>query len=687
MKRFPYARAMFSIDSLNPEQREAASSIEGPLLILAGAGTGKTRTITFRMAHMVANLGINPKSILGVTFTNKAAKEMQERLGNLIKIKKSQRPTLCTFHKLGLLILKKEISKLGYHKNFSIYGPAEQSSIIREALKKFKAEKTFDRKIIMSRIGNAKNRGINEHNYGESDLFDPEEPYAIATEYCYRYYQDKLQFYNAIDFDDILRLTIELFRKYPEIAQDYSKQYQYIMVDEYQDTNSIQFEMVRALTSTHDNLCVVGDDDQSIYGFRGADITNILSFEKHYPRAKVIKLEQNYRSTAPILDLANHVIRENKERRDKRLWSNKSNEYEPLLWSMSDSDHEAQVIVEEITQYQAKGLPLHEVAILYRSNTQIPPFEDELRLSQVPYTIFGGQKFYEKKEIKDLIAYMQVLLNPHDQLAMRRILNVPNRGIGNVTLNKFIAVTEAENCSLYNALKKNTDIAGATEKAVHAFVELVEEYRGIFKNFPLPEAISKLTEKIDFYRYIDKQYDQVSQASLRKKDVDQFIESAERFCKKYPDKANLQNYVEQLLLQDVRDNDTDDDEEEDGKANRVNMMTLHTAKGLEFNLVFLVGMEEELLPHKKCIIEPGGLSEERRLAYVGVTRARERLIMSYCKERMLYGKKAPRFRSRFINELNQHFLEQDRTTFGHLSEEEAEDYKKSFFANLMDTLD
>ncbi len=686
MKSLSYAKGMFSIDSLNPEQREAASAIEGPLLILAGAGTGKTRTITFRMAHMVANLGIKPNSILGVTFTNKAAKEMQERLGNLIKVKKADRPLLCTFHKLGLLILKKEISKLGYHKNFSIYGPAEQSSIIREALKKFKAEKSFDRKMIMASIGNLKNRGISEIDYADSELFDPDDPYSVATEYCYRFYQDKLHFYNAIDFDDILRLTIELFRKHPEIAEEYSRKYQYIMVDEYQDTNSIQFEMVRALTSTHDNLCVVGDDDQSIYGFRGADITNILSFEKHFPRAKVIKLEQNYRSTSPILDLANNVIKVNKERRDKNLWSNKQNEHDPLLWAMSDSDHEAQVIVEEITQYQAKGFPLHEVAILYRSNTQIPPFEDELRLSQVPYTIFGGQKFYEKKEIKDLIAYMQVLLNPHDQLAMRRILNVPNRGIGNVTLKKFIAISEEQNCSLYNALKKNTDIAGATAKAVFNFVELIEEYRDVFKSYPLPQAISKLVEKIDYNRFIDKQYDQTSQATLKKNDVAQFIESAERFIRNHPDKASLENYVEQLLLQDVRDKENEPEDDE-GKANRVNMMTLHTAKGLEFNLVFLVGMEEELLPHKKCIAEAGGLSEERRLAYVGVTRARERLIMSYCKERMLYGKKTPRFRSRFINELNQHYIEQDRTTFGHLSEEEAEDYKKSFFANLMDTLD
>jgi superfamily I DNA/RNA helicase len=460
------------------------------------------------------------------------------------------------------------------------------------------------------------------------------------------------------------------------------------MVDEYQDTNSIQFEMVRALTSTHDNLCVVGDDDQSIYGFRGADITNILSFEKHYPRAKVIKLEQNYRSTSPILDLANNVIKENKHRRDKKLWSDKQNDHIPLLWSMSDSDHEAQVIVEEIVQYQAKGLPLNEVAILYRSNTQIPPFEDELRLSQVPYTVFGGQKFYEKKEIKDLIAYMQVLMNPHDQLAMRRILNVPHRGIGNVTLKKFVDVSEYQKCSLYNAMKKNPELAGVTEKAVHAFIELIEEYRQVFKQYSLPEAIEKFVEKIDYNHHIEKQYDQISQADLRKNDVLQFIESARRFTRGFGDKATLENYVEQLLLQDVRDkDDMDKDDEDSTKENRVNMMTLHTAKGLEFNMVFLVGMEEELLPHKKCIAEPGGLSEERRLAYVGVTRAREKLIMSYCKERMMYGKKSPRFRSRFINELNKHYTEQDRTTFGHLSEEEAQDYKKSFFANLMDTLE
>ena len=678
---------MISLAGLNTPQRSAAECVNGPVLILAGAGSGKTRTITYRIAHMVDNLGISPKQILAVSFTNKAAKEMKERVIGLLGKSKSRGMTLATFHSLGVRILKGELEKLGYHKNFSIYDQNDQLSIIREALKNYRAEKeAYKKEDILSRIGLLKNNGFDPTQYSSSDAFNPDDPYDLATEYCYHYYQDKLKFYNAIDFDDILHLTVKVFETYPEVAKTYSERFQYVMVDEYQDTNDLQFRLIMALTSTHDNLCVVGDDDQSIYSFRGANIKNILDFEKNFPSAKVIKLEENYRSTSPILDLANAVIRENRDRRDKTLWSQKASSFLPHLWAMGDSDHEAAVVVDEISKHQSRGGFLGEVAILYRSNTQAQVFEESLRLAQVPYRLVGGQKFYEKKEVKDLIAYLTVIQNPHDQLALRRILNIPNRGIGTATLEKYVARSSEQNINLFNALKNEPALDPRRETLIAEFCELIKRSSENFKARPLPEALSLLIEDIDYLKFIEKSYDNAKQVERRKNDIMIFMESVERFVRYYKQAATLENLLERLLLQDSSGNDDDDDD--DVHKNEVTLMTLHSSKGLEFDIVYLVGMEEECLPHKKTVREGGGLSEERRLAYVGITRAREKLFMTYCKERSLYGKKTPRFRSRFVEALKDSnlFVEQDRTTFSHMSEEEEVQYKKSFFAGLTDLL-
>lgn len=681
---------MISLSGLNDKQREAAETVEGPVLILAGAGSGKTRTITYRIAHMVDNLGIKGDSILGVSFTNKAAKEMRERVVTLLGAKKSRKIALLTFHSLGVRILKKEIDKLGYHLNFSIYDQSDQLSIIREALKLYHAEKKFDQKDVQSKISYLKNAGISENDFADSPHFNPEDPYSHATEYAYRYYQEKLKFYNAIDFDDILFLTLRLFRENPDIARAYSEKYQYIMVDEYQDTNALQFELIRHLTVTHDNLCVVGDDDQSIYGFRGADITNILEFEKTFPNAKVVKLEENYRSVSSILNLANSVIKENKKRRDKTLWSQKRSDHTPILWAMADTDHEAEVIVEEVVRHQGKGGHLGDIAILYRSNTQAPPIEDQLRMSQVPYTIIGGQKFYDKKEVKDLMSYLFVILNPSDQMAIRRILNIPHRGIGNATLEKYLAKSQEDNIPLFEALEKYPGLDPQRAAGITKFVELIRKYKKTFELHPLGQSISTLIEEIDYLNFIDKQYDNAKQVERRRNDVMHFIESADRFTNYYKENANLKNFCERLLLQDSQDKE-EMDEEGDGdvRKNEVTLMTLHSSKGLEFKTVFLVGIEEETLPHKKTISQGEDISEERRLCYVGITRAQEKLIMTYCKQRKLFGKETPRFVSRFLNTLaaDNLFIEQDRTTFGHLTEEEATSYKKSFFSNLLGSLD
>ena len=681
---------MISLSGLNDKQREAAETVEGPVLILAGAGSGKTRTITYRVAHMVDNLGIKGDSILGVSFTNKAAKEMRERVVTLLGAKKSRKIALLTFHSLGVRILKKEIDKLGYHLNFSIYDQSDQLAIVREALKLYHAEKKFDQKDVQSKISYLKNAGISENDFADSPHFNPEDPYSHATEYAYRYYQEKLKFYNAIDFDDILFLTLRLFRENPDIARAYSEKYHYIMVDEYQDTNALQFELIRHLTVTHNNLCVVGDDDQSIYGFRGADITNILEFEKTFPEAKVVKLEENYRSVSSILDLANNVIKENRKRRDKTLWSQKKSAHTPILWAMADTDHEAEVVVEDIVRHQGNGGHLGDIAILYRSNTQAPPIEDQLRMSQVPYTIIGGQKFYDKKEVKDLMSYLFVIMNPSDQMAIRRILNIPHRGIGNATLEKYLAKSQEDNIPLFDALEKYPAIDPQRSAGIIKFVEIIRKFKKVFEMHTLSQGISTLIEEIDYLNFIDKQYDKAKQVERRRNDVMHFIESAERFTNYYKENADLKNFCERLLLQDSQDKE-EMDEEHDGdvRKNEVTLMTLHSSKGLEFRNVYLMGIEEETLPHKKTISQGEDISEERRLCYVGITRAQEKLVMTYCKQRKLFGKETPRFVSRFLNTLaaDNLFIEQDRTTFGHLTEEEATDYKKSFFSNLLGSLD
>lgn len=669
---------MISLDGLNPEQRQAAETVEGPVLILAGAGSGKTRTVTYRIAHMLDNLKIPGNQILAVSFTNKAAAEMKERVAHLVGPKIRRGITLSTFHSLGLRILREDIHHLGYNNLFTIYDQADQMSIVREALKQFKSGKNFDRGIIMSKIGLLKNKGIGADEFGKSSDFDPSTDYDVVTEYVYQYYQEKLQFYNALDFDDILFLVVRLFKNFPDIARKYSERFKYIMIDEYQDTNNLQFNMIEALTSTHENICVVGDDDQAIYSFRGADISNILNFEKQFPRTKVIKLEENYRSTFPILDLANRVIKENTQRKEKTMRTSIMEGDRPQLWASGDSDHEAAIVIEEIIKMQSHGKMLSDIAILYRSNTQVPPFEDQLRMAQVPYNIIGGQKFYEKKEIKDIIAYLSVIQNPRDELALRRILNVPNRGIGSVTLNKFLAISSEQKRSLFSVLDDQADHQGARE-----FIGLLKKYRILFEDQSLLQTINQLLEEIKYDDFIEKSYDSAKLMNRKKDDVKNFLMTADRFQDRFGEDATLKNFVERLLLADSSDSNSSSSEE---KTNEVTLMTLHASKGLEFDNVFLIGMEEELLPHKKTILEASNISEERRLCYVGITRARKKLIMTYAKERKIYNKMTPRFKSRFVIELNQCYKDLDRTNFGDMSEDEIQDFKKSFFSNLANTL-
>ncbi len=669
---------MISLQGLNPEQREAAETVEGPVLILAGAGSGKTRTVTYRIAHMLKNLKIPGHQILAVSFTNKAAAEMKERVSHLVEAKFRRGITLCTFHSLGIRILREDIHHLGYNNLFTIYDQADQMSIVREALKHYRSSKTYDRGIIMGKIGLLKNKGITPIEFPKSKEYDPENNYDGATEFVYHYYQEKLQFYNALDFDDILFLVVRLFREFPEVAKKYSERFRYIMIDEYQDTNNLQFNFIQGLTSTHHNICVVGDDDQSIYAFRGADITNILNFEKHFHQTKIIKLEENYRSTFPILHLANEVIKENIQRKEKTMRTSQMEGAKPIVWASGDSDHEAAIVIEEIIKLQSHGTDLADIAILYRSNTQIPPFEDQLRMAQIPYNIIGGQKFYEKKEIKDIIAYLTVIQNSRDELSLRRILNVPHRGIGSVTLNKFLAKSEEQKRPLFHVLEDETEHEG-----IKSFVELIKKFQKKFNQDTLLLSIESLLSEIHYDDFIEKSYDSSKLVARKKEDVKNFLLTADRFQDRYHEDATLRNFVERLLLADSQDSRNST---EDFKRHEITLMTLHGSKGLEFDHVFLVGMEEELLPHKKTIIDGTDVNEERRLCYVGITRARKKLIMTYAKERKIYNKMIPRYKSRFINELSHCYKEIDRTNFGEMNEEEVKDYKKNFFNNLMSSL-
>lgn len=669
---------MISLDGLNPEQREAAETVEGPVLILAGAGSGKTRTVTYRIAHMLDNLKIPGNKILAVSFTNKAAAEMKERVSHLVSSRSRRGITLSTFHSLGIRILREDIHHLGYNNLFTIYDQSDQMSIVREGLKNFRSNKSFDKGMILSKIGLLKNNGISAEEFPKSRFYDPESNYDVAAEYVYHFYQDKLHFYNALDFDDILFLVVKLFQKHPEVARKYSERFQYIMIDEYQDTNSLQFSLIQALTSTHQNICVVGDDDQAIYGFRGADISNILNFEKQYSNTKVIKLEENYRSTFPILNLANEVIKGSAVRKEKTMRTSQMEGDIPLLWAAGDSDHEAAIVVEEIIKLQSHSVPLSEIAILYRSNTQVPPFEDQLRISQVPYNIIGGQKFYEKKEIKDLIAYLTLIQNPRDELALRRILNVPHRGIGSVTLNKNLEKSLEQKRPLFQILSDEEE-----NEHIKSFVQLIKKYQRLFQEQSILPTIGQLIDELHYYDFIDKSYDQAKLAARKKDDVKNFLLTADRFQDRFQEDATLKNFVERLLLADSQDTQAPG---EGFKRNEVTLMTLHASKGLEFDYVFLVGMEEELLPHKKTIADNSDINEERRLCYVGVTRARKKLVMTYAKERKIYGKMIPRFKSRFVVDVPQCYKEVDRTNFGDMSEDEVKTFKKNFFGNLMESL-
>ena len=644
---------MVNLSALNPQQRLAAETIRGPVLILAGAGTGKTRVITFRIAHMV-DRGVAPANILGVTFTNKAAREMQERVRKLLpKVKsddKANRPTICTFHSLCVRILRQHIEKLGYKRSFVIYDSSEQLAAVKKILSSIsaKGEKT-DPGAVLAMLSKFKNGGENSSTFGDPSVR------ALAQHIAKRY-ESALHACNAVDFDDLILLTLRLFREHPDALEACRAKYKYVMVDEYQDTNAAQFELVHSLTKEHRNFCVVGDDDQSIYGWRGAEVANLLNLEQHFPEVKIVKLEQNYRSTSNILNAANAIIKNNVRRRGKSLWSQKGAGAKILLQTYPNDEDEARETVAQIEfKRLAYRVPWQDCAILFRTNQQSRPIEMELRKAGVKYHLVGGQSFFDRREIKDFLAYTKMFLNPNDDISLLRIANVPARGLSDVTMERLLGASHERSCSVFTAMKNplvTTTFQTATRKNIEAFVEFIErtqlELQTTDNNFRLQGWADNFLNETGYLaelRRLDKD-PEVAEGRIRS--LRELIATMDGAGNAPAER--LENFLENITL------DSDRAEEKENTSDAATLITMHSCKGLEFPHVFIVGLEDGLLPHSRSKVE-GTMDEERRLFYVAVTRAMETLTISHCGGRKKYGQVLPCQPSPFLKELPEELVE------------------------------
>jgi superfamily I DNA/RNA helicase len=662
---------MLNLSSLNPQQRLAVQTIQGPVLILAGAGTGKTRVITFRIAHMIER-GIAPEHILGVTFTNKAAREMQSRVRQLVPKKrlpkveagddgdgratKPRQPTLCTFHSLCVRILRQHIEKLGYKRSFVIYDESEQIAAVKKILSHISAKgEKIEPGPVLAQISRLKNAGGQPVTTGDFHVRELAERIRAR-------YESALRACNAVDFDDLILLTLRLFQEHPDALAACREQYQYIMVDEYQDTNAAQFQLVHALTSEHRNLCVVGDDDQSIYGWRGAEISNLLDMEKHYPEVKVIKLEQNYRSTNTILNAANAVIQHNVRRRGKRLWSDKGDGPKILLHTFPDDETEARTVAELIEFNRlARRVPWGEQAILFRTNAQSRPLEMALRQQGVRYHLIGGQSFFDRREIRDFLAYLKMFMNPHDDVSLLRIANVPARGLSDLTMERLIAASHERKSSVFTAMKNPAVTAtfqSATRHSIERFVEFVERTRGVLlarASLRDPNLLRAWAERfLDETGYMVELRRGEKNAEVAENRIRNLKELTVSLDGKEGGESVPMERLETFLEEVTLDNDREDEEESVGDA--VTLITMHSCKGLEFPHVFIVGMEEGVLPHTRSLDE-STVDEERRLFYVAITRAMKTLTISHCGGRRKYGQLVPAHPSSFLKNLPEELVE------------------------------
>ncbi|MBJ6800725.1 ATP-dependent helicase [Geomonas propionica] len=673
---------MLDLSRLNPEQLAAVKHTEGPLLVLAGAGSGKTGVITYRIAHLILHKGVPPDQILAVTFTNKAAKEMKERVEHLVGRKHCKGIVLSTFHSLGVRVLKRDIERLGYKKNFSIYSTADQVGLVRQIVREVNTDsKKYDAESIIWRISGAKNKLIPPDRFAPNPLDDIDMMAALV----YPRYQSALKAFNAIDFDDIIMLTAELLQHHPPVLKHWQDRFSYIMVDEYQDTNSSQYLLVNLLAAGCKNLCVVGDDDQSIYGWRGADVGNILDFEKDFHGCRTIKLEQNYRSTGNILDAANSVIGNNKVRKAKRLWT--ASGQGPLidLCIVQDDEEEATSVVERIQLERfKKDTPYSDFAILYRTNAQSRAFEEQLRFEDIPYVLVGGTQFFERKEVKDSLSYLKVIANPLDEVALLRIVNFPRRGIGDSTVIRINQWSLEKEIPLFEAFSRVGEIEGISEairdKVLgfhHTLLDAATDFRA---EGGLAEKGKALFEKLKIEEEIFRTIDDQKAARRKVENVEQIINSMAAYEERVP-QATLGGFIEKVSLMD-EDRFSGKDKKDHGK-DAVTLMSLHSSKGLEFPFVFLVGMEDEILPHKRAIYEDDTIDEERRLCYVGITRARQQLVMTRTLYRKKYGKLEERVPSRFLEEIPGTVLNvQQSGVVKEVTPEEAEKSAEDFFAKM-----
>ena len=648
---------------LNPQQRRAVECTEGPLLVLAGAGSGKTRVLTARIAYLIGVCGIPADQILAVTFTNKAAGEMKERVEKLLG-NAAEGIAIGTFHSIGVRILRRDIGHLARSRGFVIYDDADTLGVIKEVLKAEGLDpKVHDPRRIRWQIDQWKNAGLLPPAAAERARDLDEETIAGL----YAKYQRRLADAEALDFGDLLLLTAELFRKHPRVLDYYRSKYAYVLVDEYQDTNGVQYGLVGQLAAGHRNLCVVGDPDQSIYAWRGADIRNILDFEQDYPDATVIKLEQNYRSTQPILSGASAVIANNYDRKEKDLFTDREGGSPIRFYEALDDREEAQFVVKNLlAANRAESIPFGSIAILYRTNAQSRAFEEELLKYDVPYTIVGGQRFYERAEIKDILSYMRLIVNPRDDQALRRIVNKPTRGIGRASFDKVEALAVSRGLSLLDAMREavETNLVGRTTGRMAAFLEMMDAFSsgpegglavgGTLDGLPLDDMIARVMDATGYIRALEKE--DTPEAEARLDNLRELLNSARDFHVVNEDeledggRSELELYLDQVAL--ISDLDGYEDRED-----RVSLMTVHSAKGLEFPIVFLVGMEERVFPHASSSRDEAGLEEERRLCYVAMTRAMEHLFITCAAERFRYGDRSYQSPSRFLQEIPDELIE------------------------------
>ena len=645
---------MSLLDDLNPMQQKAAAHIEGPLLIIAGAGSGKTRVLTYRIANLLEH-GVAPYNILAITFTNKAAREMKERAAKLIG-KAAENVWLSTFHSFCARFLRREIEITNiYQKNFTIYDASESLSLIKAALKEMNlSDKQYVPNSISYTISAAKNMLMSPAEFIDSISKNDYHKQKVGE--IYELYQKKLVENNALDFDDLLMVTVNILNTNAEVLEKYQNRFKYIMVDEYQDTNGAQYQLTRLLAKKHRNICVVGDADQSIYGWRGADMSNILDFEKDYKETTVIKLEQNYRSTKTILEAANSVISENTNRKKKTLWTENNLGDKITVYQALNEWDEGRFVAKTSKKIKENGENYGDIAVLYRTNAQSRVIEETFMKEGVPYVIVGGLKFYDRKEIKDILAYLKTIYNPLDSVSLNRIINVPKRGLGATSIGKIAAFAAENELSFFEIIGNPETIAavGLSKRATAAledFSALIFELMGEAENLPISAFVEKVMNKTGYMKELEAEGDN-PEAIARIENLKEFIGVAQDF-EKSADEPNLEEFLAQVAL--IADVDTANFEDD-----RVTLMTLHAAKGLEFPHVFMTGMEEGIFPHARTLMNENEVEEERRACYVGITRAEKKLYLSYAYSRTLYGRESANSPSRFIEEIPENLMEETK---------------------------